>query len=163
MEKRETDDGQTKIDKLVILTTIAGILIILVTVYFLFIRDTKEIIVAERPIEEVIQENQQRYVEETSEEAFSDSLYLKFVSSESAWIFIVIDNVRIEEFILAPNEEKMVAAGNNFKATIGNSGGVKLMLNNNPVDFSGRSGSVRHISLDRQGLQYLNTPPKLDL
>ncbi|MCJ7552968.1 MAG: DUF4115 domain-containing protein [Ignavibacteriaceae bacterium] len=169
VEKRETDDGQTKIDKLVILTAVAGIFIILIAVYFFFIHDTKEIIVAERPIEEVIQENQQRYVEETSEGTSaslitsSDSLYLKFVSSETAWIFIVIDDVRIEEFILAPNDEKIVVAGNNFKATIGNSGGVKLMLNNNPVDFSGRSGFVRHFSLDRQGLQYLNTPPKLDL
>ncbi len=169
VEKRESEDGQAKIDKMVILTAVAGIFIILIAVYFFFIHDTNEIIVAERPIEEVIQENQQRYVEETSEGTSaslitsSDSLYLKFVSSETAWIFVVLDDVRIEEFILAPNDEKIVVAGNNFKATIGNSGGVKLMLNNNPVDFSGRSGFVRHFSLDRQGLQYLNTPPKLDL
>lgn len=168
IEKPEIGDEQVKIDKMLILAAVAGVFLIVIAVYFLFIRDTSEIIVAEKPYEEVIQENQQRYVEETTEEtsgsivASSDSLYLKFISSETSWIFIVIDSVRIEEFTLPPNNEKIVAAGNNFRATIGNSGGVKLTLNNNPVDFSGRSGSVRHFSLDRKGLQYLNTPPKLD-
>lgn len=168
VEKPETPEERAKTDKMLVVTSVMGILIVLIAVYLFFIRDTKEIIIAEKPIEEVIQENQQRYVEETSENqtdntiTSSDSLYLKFISSETSWIFIVIDDSKTEEFTLAPNNEMIVAAGNNFKATIGNSGGVKLILNNQPVEFSGRSGSVRHFSLNKEGLQYLNTPPKLD-
>jgi cytoskeletal protein RodZ len=168
VEKRLVEIDQAGKDKLLTVAAFAGIFIVLIAVYLFFIRDTKEIIVAERPFEDVIEESQQRYIEEESDESDntailpSDSLYLKFTSTESAWIFVVIDESRTEEFTLAPNVEHTVVAGNNFKATIGNSGGVKLILNNKPVEFSGRSGSVRHFSLDRQGLQYLNTPPKLN-
>lgn len=168
VEKRLVEIDQAGKDKLLTVAAFAGIFIILLAVYLFFIRDTKEIIVAERPFEDVIEESQQRYVEKESDESdntailTSDSLYLKFTSTESAWIFVVIDESRTEEFTLTPNGEYTVVAGNNFKATIGNSGGVKLILNNKPVEFSGRSGSVRHFSLDRQGLQYLNTPPKLN-
>lgn len=168
VDKKQTDsDGPGK-DKMIIFALIAGILVIIFAVYFMFLRDSKEIIIAERPFEEVLQESRQRYVEETSDESEgpmpinSDSLYLKFISSETSWIFVVIDNTVAKEFTLAPNIEHIVSAGNSFKATVGNSGGVKLILNNNPVEFSGRSGAVRHFSLDREGLQYLNTPPKLE-
>lgn len=168
VEKRHKENDPSNKYTLLIITAVIGILIILLGIYILFIRDSREIIVAERPIEEIIQENRQRYVEDdpviedSAVIPASDSLYLKFVSSESSWIFVVIDNAKTEEFTLAPNVAHVVAGGKNFKATIGNSGGVKLTLNNNPVEFAGRTGSVRHFSLDREGLQYLNTPPKLD-
>lgn len=168
IEKRHEESDAAGKDKILIAVAIIGILIVIVAVYLFFIRDSKEIIVAERPFEEVIEQNQQRYIEETpvaeDDTTFlsSDSLYLKFVSSEPSWIFVVIDDIKTEEFTLAPNIEHVVSAANRFKATVGNSGGVKLTLNNNLVEFSGRSGSVRHFSIDREGFRYLNTPPKLD-
>ncbi|HSL88395.1 MAG TPA: helix-turn-helix domain-containing protein [Ignavibacteriaceae bacterium] len=168
VEKRQAESDNAGKDKILIAAAIIGILVIIIAVYLFFIRDTKEIIVAERPFEEVIEQNQQRYIEETPETEddptilTSDSLYLKFISSEPSWIFVVIDNIKTEEFTLAPNIEHIVSAGNSFKSTVGNSGGVKLTLNNNPVEFTGRSGSVRHFSIDREGFRYLNTPPKLD-
>ncbi|MBS4034738.1 MAG: helix-turn-helix domain-containing protein [Ignavibacterium sp.] len=169
VEKRQAESDNVGKDKILIASAIIGILVIIIAVYLFFIRDTKEIIVAERPFEEVIEQNQQRYIEEIPDAEddttilSSDSLYLKFISSEPSWIFVVIDDIKTEEFTLAPNIEHVVSAGNSFKATVGNSGGVKVMLNNNPVEFTGRSGSVRHFSIDRDGFRYLNTPPKLDL
>lgn len=168
IEKPETPEERAKTDKMLIFTGVTGILIVIIALYMFFIRDTKEIIVAEKPIEEVIQENQQRYEEEKSEDQMDDiitspdSLSLKFISSETSWVFVVIDDSKTGEFTLAPNNEMTLTAGNNFKVTVGNSGGVKLILNNQPVEFSGRSGLVRHFSLSKDGLQYLNTPPKLD-
>lgn len=168
VEKKQAESDTSGKDKMMMFSLIAGILVIIFAVYFLFIRDSKEIIIAERPFDEVLQENQQRYVEGNPDKSdaqistTSDSLYLKLISSETSWIFIVIDDVKTEEFTLAPNVEHTITAGNNFKATVGNSGGVNLILNNKPVEFSGRSGSVRHFRLDREGLQYLNTPPKLE-
>lgn len=168
VEKRQAESDNAGKDKILIASAIIGILVIIIAVYLFFIRDTKEIIVAERPFEEVIEQNQQRYIEEIPDAEddttilSSDSLYLKFISSEPSWIFVVIDDIKTEEFNLAPNIEHVVSAGNSFKATVGNSGGVKVMLNNNPVEFTGRSGSVRHFSIDRDGFRYLNTPPKLD-
>lgn len=168
IEKKQSDADNAGKDKMLMLTAVTGIIVIILAVYFFFIRDTNEIIVAEKPFEEVINESRQRYVEEVPEESdnsvtmASDSLYLKFVSSETSWIFVIIDDTKSEEFTLAPNVEHIVVAEKNFKATVGNSGGVKLSLNNTPVEFSGRSGSVRHFSLNREGLQYLNTPPKIE-
>jgi cytoskeletal protein RodZ len=168
VEKRQVESDNAGKDKILIASAIIGILVIIIAIYLFFIRDTKEIIVAERPFEEVIEQNQQRYIEEIPNAEddttilSSDSLYLKFISSEPSWIFVIIDDTKTEEFTLAPNIEHVVNAGNSFKATVGNSGGVKVTLNNNPVEFTGRSGSVRHFSIDRDGFRYLNTPPKLD-
>lgn len=167
VEKRYVESDNTGIEKLII-TAVGGIIIILLLVYLFFYQDSEKIIIAERPIEDVIQDSKPRYVEETAEtpdEGFvlsSDSLLLKFYSTDTSWIYVIIDNSRTEEFTLSPNTEHIVSAGNSFKATVGNSGAVKLSLNNSPVEFSGRKGSVRYFSLNREGLQYLNTPPKLD-
>lgn len=168
VEKRHTENDGSNKGKILSVLVIIGVLIILISVYLFFFRDSEKIIIAERPIEEIIEESKPRYVEESSENpdrvsaVSSDSLSLKFYSTDTSWIFIVIDNSRIEEFTLPPNTEHIVFAVEDFKATVGNSGAVKLTLNNTPIEFSGRKGSVRHFSLNRQGLQYLNTPPKLD-
>lgn len=167
VEKRHVESDNTGKEKLII-TAASGILIILLLVYLFFYQDSEKIIIAERPIEEVIQDSKPRYVEETVETPAessvysSDSLLLKFYSTDTSWIYVIIDNSRTEEFTLSPNTERLIAAGNNFKATVGNSGAVKLTLNNTPVEFSGRKGSARYFSLNKEGLQYLNTPPKLD-
>lgn len=167
VEKRHVESDNTGKEKLII-TAASGILIILLLVYLFFYQDSEKIIIAERPIEEVIQDSKPRYVEETTETPAessvhsSDSLSLKFYSTDTSWIYVIIDNSRTEEFTLSPNTEHLISAGNNFKATVGNSGAVKLTLNNTPVEFSGRKGSVRYFSLNREGLQYLNTPPKLN-
>jgi cytoskeleton protein RodZ len=167
-EKKQADSDGSGKDRMMMFTVVAGVMVIILAVYFFFISDSKEIIIAERPFDEVLQESRQRYVEESADEPdgtesiTTDSLYLKFYSSETSWIFVVLDNVKTEEFTLSPNIEHIVVAGNDFKATVGNSGGVKITLNNKPVEFSGRSGAVRHFKLDREGLQYLNTPPKIE-
>lgn len=168
VERRNIEMDSSGKEKFMIAAAAVGIIVILVAVYLYFIRDTKDIIVAEKPIEEVIEQTRQRYVEEENQNPNqvtvpdSDSLHLKFVSSESSWIFVVIDDQKTEEFTLSPGISKVVSGINNIKATVGNSGSVQLILNNNPIEFSGRSGAVRHFSLNKEGLQYLNTPPKLN-
>ena len=74
----------------------------------------------------------------------------------------MLDNNSTEEFTLNPNSKFSVTAAREFKATIGNSGGVTMQLNNLPVDFNGRVGSVRYVKIDKTGLIYLNAPPKLE-
>ena len=87
---------------------------------------------------------------------------ITFNAKETSWVFVVLDNNRTQEFTLSPNSKFSVAASREFKATVGNSGGVTLQLNNQPVDFTGRVGSVRHFKLDKTGIVYLNAPPKLE-
>ena len=42
-----------------------------------------------------------------------------------------------------PNSQKNIVAGNNYKITIGNSGGIELNLNNKPLNFEGKKGKVK--------------------
>lgn len=173
-QKQKTAEDESKVNNQLMIFGLGGVglIIIAAIVYFFVFNKSDKIIVEETPIEEVIKQENQRYVEEQPAEqinddstfipASSDSLYLTFYAKETTWINVFLDNTRNVEFTLSPNSKFTVAALREFKATVGNSGGVSLQLNNKSVDFTGRSGSVRHFKLDKTGLLYLNAPPKID-
>ncbi len=145
---------------------IAAVLIIVAAVYFLFIKSNDSIIVSEKPIEEVINDNRQRYVDTTDEAknktvaaASSDSLNLMISARDTSWVKMILDDNKVEEFILFPGSKKEIKAENNFQMTIGNSGGVQLSLNNKPLSFTGQEKAVKYIKVTGSGLQYLNSPP----
>lgn len=172
--KTKNANDENKADKQLIIFGLGGVglIIIAALIYFLFFNHSNKIIVEETPVDEILQESNERYVEEPSTEetiddstnffTSSDSLYLTFFAKETSWVYVVIDNSRTQEFTLNPNSKFSVAAVREFKVTVGNSGGVTLKLNNQNVDFVGRIGSVRHFKIDKTGLVYLNTPAKID-
>ena len=172
--KPKSDEDERKANKQRMIFGIGGVgfIIMAALLYFFVFSKNDKIIVEETPIEEVIKQSKDRYVEEepadqitndsTLVTATTDSLYLTFVAMETSWVFVVLDNVRTQEFTLSPNSKFSVAAAREFKATVGNSGGVTLQMNNKSIDFTGRSGSVRYFKLDRNGIVYLSTPPKLE-
>jgi hypothetical protein len=137
---------------------IGGSIIILGLVYLLFFRNGTEIVVAEKPIEEVIENNQQRYEEDTpvNRQAIpSDSISLTILSVDTTWIRILLDDDKSEEFILFPNSQKVLKTKNNYKLTIGNPHGIRFQLNNKPLNFTWDKGTVAYIQIDSSGLQYL--------
>lgn len=162
-EPQDSDSDKTKLFYI----AIAGSTIFIIVLLCIFIfNKTDEIIVEETPIEEIVSDNSQRFEEEktNSNEAImtTDSLILEIFSSETTWVNIQPDNAQAVEFILYPNSSKKISAQSTIAATVGNSGGVLLKLNNNPIEFSGRSKLVRHFRIDKYGkLEYLNTPPKV--
>ncbi len=173
--KQKLDEDESKANSQLLIFGLGGVAIIIIAalVYFFIFNKSDKIIVEETPIEDLIEQGSQRYVEEegiseqiTSDSTMvpvsSDSLTLTFYAKETSWVFVVLDNNRTQEFTLSPNSKFSVAASREFKATVGNSGGVTVQLNNQPVDFTGRVGSVRHFKLDKTGIVYLNAPPKLE-
>jgi cytoskeletal protein RodZ len=174
LPKQNSAEDESKINKQLMMFGLGGVGVIIIAaiLYFLVFNRSNEIIVAETPIEEVIAQSNERYVEKDPVEqnlndntivpASIDSLYLTFSAKEISWVFVVLDNNSVKEFTLSPNSKFTLVAAKEFKATIGNSGGISLQLNNKPIDFTGQSGSVRHFKLDRTGLVYLNAPPKLE-
>ncbi|MBE0539609.1 MAG: DUF4115 domain-containing protein [Ignavibacterium sp.] len=174
VQKHKSPEDESKANNQLMIFGLVGVglIIIAALLYFFVFHKADKIIVEETPIEEVIKQDDQRYVEEepagqvnddsTIIPASSDSLYLTFYAKETTWINVFLDNTRNVEFTLSPNSKHTVAAIREFKATVGNSGGVSLQLNNKAVDFAGRTGSVRHFKLDKSGLLYLNAPPKID-
>jgi cytoskeletal protein RodZ len=173
-QKQKSVEDESKVNSQLMIFGLGGIGLVIVAalLYFFVFSKSDQIIVEETPIDEVIEQSTQRYVEEETSEQItedssivsvsSDSLYLTFYAKESSWVFIVIDDNRTQEFTLSPNSKFSVAASKEFKATVGNSGGVTLQLDNKNVDFTGRVGSVRHFKLDKTGIVYLNAPPKLE-
>lgn len=173
-QKQKTADDESKTNKQLMIFGLGGVglIVIAALIYFFVFNKSDKIIVEETPIEDVIEQSNQRYVEEEPADQIvsdstvipvsSDSLYLTFLAKDTSWVFVVLDNNRTQEFTLYPNSRFSIAASIEFKATVGNSGGVTLQLNNQAVDFTGRAGSVRHFKLDKSGIVYLNTPPKLE-
>jgi cytoskeletal protein RodZ len=153
----------------IIITTIIGFAVIAVVVYFVFFNRGSEIIVEEKPFEEVLEQTNQRYIEDSTPEPetvaiVEDSLELQITnitSTDSAWVLIIYDESLKEDFLLFPNSGKTIKAKESFKLTLGNSGVISLSLDNQPMEFEGRRGSVRHFKLDRNGIERLFSPPTL--
>lgn len=158
------------IKKLRVLIYVAGFVLVGVIVFFTFFNRSSTIIVEEIPYEKVLEETQDRYQvkeekDETSAIAFnSDSLTLQFVNADSldsAWVMIISDDLKKEDFLLYPRNTKTMIAADNFKFTLGNSGVIILKLDNELLNFDTKRGSVRHYEVTRKGIQRLNSPPVL--
>ncbi len=141
------------------------VIVLIVAGYFLFSGPSSEIIVTEKPLDEIVQENRERYIEEKKQPVqidssftSSDSLHLNIASTETSWVKITYDNKSTGEFILFPMSQKNVKASENFKITFGNARGIKLKLNGSEISFNNKS-TVARILIDSTGIHYL-TPEK---
>ncbi len=144
---------------------LGGGLIVIFIIYLLFIKGSNEIIVSEKPIEEVIQDNQrfEQPVSNASDNTQpSDTLSLTVLSSDTSWVQIIYDDKKLEEFTLFPNSQKTIKTGNNFKITLGNAGAINFRLNDQQINYSGKKGSVAYVQINENGLTYLKTPPSLN-
>jgi len=148
----------------------AAVFILLLLIYFLFFTKDTEIVVTERPIEEVIKENKERFSEPTSsrteqlaEDQGSDSLSLLIKANDTSWVKIILDDSDEEEFILFPQSQKIIKTRNNYKITFGNYSQIELSLNNKPLDrVNNNKKSVVHVLIDSTGLKYLSAPPVIE-
>ncbi len=163
-------DGMQK--KLRILIYAAGIILAGVLVYFAMMNRSSTIVVEEIPYEKILEETKDRYqtkeepIETPSVTINSDTLTLQFVNTDSldsAWVMVIYDNLKKEDFLLYPKNTKTVYAADNFKFTLGNSGVILLRLDNELLNFEGKRGSVRHYEITRKGIQRLTSPPILKI
>jgi cytoskeletal protein RodZ len=170
--EKKSESTKKPIKQNILWLTAGAVAVVLFAIIYVFVLGKSDkIVVEETPIEEVVGQSSQRYEEQATKPISSDSLgaiintdslHLTFFAKETTWVFVVLDNSRTQEFTLNPDSKYSVAASNDFKVTVGNSGGVSMELNNQAVNFSGRSGSVRNFRLDKTGLIYLNAPPKIE-
>ncbi len=168
-ETKAEDDSDKK--KMAMMTAggIAGVVVLAFLIYLVFFQDSSEIIVEEKPYEEVLEESTQRYVEEVKDDEItsavnSDSLVLQIKnidSRDSAWVLVITDNLIKEDYLIYPGSGKSFKAGSNFKFILGNSGVIRLELNGENLEFEGIRRSVRYFKLDQNGLERLYSPPNL--
>lgn len=143
---------------------------LLVLLYFLVLAPGKTEIVTEKPFDDVIKEQNERYKEDeptadnTSENkkfenpsAVAGAFNVNITTTDTSWIRANIDNRDTVEFILYPGNNKRIDAANRIDFIVGNSGGVEFFLNNSRLNFQGRKGAVRTLYIDKEGIHY-NTP-----
>lgn len=154
---------------IIILGSAAGVLVIFFLVYFLFFRKSPDIVVDEKPVEELIQESKQRYVEDEPKKvedtinktaAVNDSLHLSISTSDTCWVKAILDSNKNEEFRIYPNSSRVISAASNFRIRIGNAFKVHLQLNSKPLNFDPKS-KVANFYVDASGLKLLESPPKI--
>ena len=170
--KKSNEDDKKKQKQIIIVGSVIGATLLLLIIYFVFINVSDDIIVEEKPYDEVLQETPNRYIEEESKQTTEEKIEAKIEelkltitnvdSTDSAWVFVIVDDKSIEDFLLLPKISKTIKANNNFYFTLGNSGVVRLSLNGKELQFNGRRGAVRYFKLDANGLERVYTPPKLN-
>jgi transcriptional regulator with XRE-family HTH domain len=150
-------------------TGIAAVVVIIIIALF---SKNSEIVVEEKPFEKVLEETKDRYaVQEKKDESLTtraklDSLILQIAnidSVDSAWVMIIYDDKRKEDFLLYPKRTKTVTTFDNFRFTLGNSGVISLMLNNKKLRFDGLRRSVRHFKVSKDSIERLYSPPILKI
>jgi len=143
-----------------------AVLLFFLIIYYLFFKSSDEIVITEKSIEEIIDENKERFEEEadrnvTDNTQSADSISLTVFSNDTSWIKIIFDDSREEEFTLFPNSQKKLRSKDNFKIIVGNSGGIKFSLDNEQLNFAGKAGTIKYVLIDSSGLSYLKNPPSL--
>jgi cytoskeletal protein RodZ len=149
---------------ILLLSAAAGILVLFLAVYFLFIKKSADIVV-EKPYDELVNESKDRYIENEPNKppadasvnnlAKSDTLRLMITATDSCWVKALLDDSKKEEFYLYPYNRKLLSAASNFKLTFGNSYKVQLLLNDKPLNFEAKT-KVSNIYIDGKGLNYLD-------
>ena len=171
LEQKPTEQRKPRKQNLIWMIAGSVAVLAVILIYLIVGNKSDKIVVEETPIEDVVGQQSQRYQENNAEtsqpdsqvvQSSADSLHLTVFAKETSWVYVVLDGKTSKEFTLYPNSKLSLSALNNFQGTIGNSGGVSMQLDNQPVDFTGRSGAIRYFKLDKSGLVYLNTPPKIE-
>jgi transcriptional regulator with XRE-family HTH domain len=155
-------------NKILLSAAIAAIVVVLfVIIYFLFLKSSPNIVVAEKPYDEVRKENMRRYINEGNvnfpdKKTTVDSLTLEIQAVDSAWFYIRVDNSEILDFVLYPYSKRTLKAATGFKMTIGNSGDTRLKLDNKNLPLTGKKKEVKYVYIDKDGLKYLKPPQTPD-
>jgi len=139
-----------------------ALIIFAALIYWFVIKQNADVIITERPYEESIQENKERYEEEVLPadsswvSGSSDSLVLAITSIDSSWLKIVSDDNTIKEYFLYPNTTIEIKAAAKFSMTIGNPTVVKFLLNNQPLEFNPSSTRREIIQITKAGIKYID-------
>ena len=153
---------------MIMIASVLAVVALTIILYLTVFQKSSDIIVEEKPYNEVIQDSQPRFTEEKSNKettpVITDSLLLKFTNVDSAdtsWIYVISDNKTANEFLLFPRRTKTIKAATVFEFTLGNSGVVRLQLDDKALPFEGRRKSVRYFKVDTSGIERLSSPPSL--
>lgn len=117
--------------------------------------------IEQKDFELIKPQNQNIQSSDNSKEEYSTQagLNLRIIGNGKSWIRVVADEKDNSEFIIEDGITKELKASEKFYLHIGNSGALKLLLNNKDLFFSGSEGKVRKIFVTKDGIEYLRRTP----
>ena len=103
---------------------------------------------AEREQAADTQDKQQGFeTESESAKAVPEKLLLHVTAVEDTWLKVIMDEKGSIEYNLNFGDQMELEAATGFNLLIGNAGGIKITLNDEPVSIPGKSGEVVTIEL----------------
>jgi len=87
-------------------------------------------------------------------ELFSTPFVLRVEALERTWLHTIIDGSREREYLLQPGEQLTWMATSSMDVLVGNAGGIRLFLNDNPLKPLGESGKVVRLQLPDPSLTF---------
>lgn len=139
-----------------------GLIALLVYLFLTYLGATDEPVV-ERPfldvvreVEEEAEQNAIEPIDTPAAEPFEqpDSVSLIVTALDSVWLTITVDNLIQEEFIFPPGRNREWTAANEFLLTVGNAGGVSIVVDGDTIGVLGSPGQVmRNLHITRDGIR----------
>ncbi|RMD49783.1 MAG: DUF4115 domain-containing protein [Ignavibacteria bacterium] len=145
----------------------ASVIVVFLLVYLAFFKSDDEIVVREKPYQEIIEQKKQRFelnesnpdqqtpLKESQPEIKEPNLRLRILATDTSWVKVVIDSDSTSDFILYPERYKTFTGAEGFDLVLGNSGGVKLILNADTLNFKGIHKKVKHLYINEAGIKLL--------
>ncbi len=155
----DMSSGSSKTGKSVnpLLIIIPSLIALAVIIYFLFFYGSSgQIVYVDTPETVQTEEKPKFEIKETKKTeplaAVSDSLKISAAASDTVWIRVILDEVKIDEYTLYPGRRKNFTVKNQLKAVVGNAGGIKFYLNGKELEAVGRPGEVKNCLITKDGL-----------
>ena len=92
---------------------------------------------------------QRQNSEKENNEPARERFILKIRTLEETWIKVIVDNQDSKEYTLQTGDLLELEASSGYNLLIGNAGGIKLMLNDKPVEVQGKRGEVVNIQISQ--------------
>ncbi|MEJ5244209.1 MAG: helix-turn-helix transcriptional regulator [Bacteroidota bacterium] len=126
----------------IIISAIA--IFLLLVIYFVFFFDTKKFFEEQRYVQDTATEKTENNIENKLTEFFnkSDSIVIKAVARDTAWMRIEIDGARSEELLMYPGMERSWNVGEFAIVHQGNFGAIRFYRNDELLEIPGKRGTV---------------------
>jgi cytoskeleton protein RodZ len=107
-------------------------------------------------------ESSQSSVPKAPAESLPTPFVVRVEASEKTWLHIIVDGSREREYLLQPGEQLTWVATADMEMLVGNAGGIRLYLNDNPLKPLGESGKVVRLHLPDPSLTVEADSPGTD-
>jgi len=113
-------------------------------IYFVLFFDTKKFFEEQRYVQDTTQNEQGDEIENKLAEFFnkSDSIVIKAVARDTAWLRVELDGTRSEELLMYPGMERVWNVAEFAIVHQGNFGAIRFYRNEELLDIPGRRGTV---------------------